>query len=142
MEKLKDIASSFFNFPRIDSDLTVWFLFEGKEYEISQFNIRFGQSVDYKGQPQNEVRGGQIMLTLTEAVPENIYQWAMTSCERNGKIEFRSKTTNSPLKVEFMNGYCVNFSRIIDGNGGITTVINVSPEELSINGITLDNRWV
>ena len=142
MEKLKEIAGSFFNFPRIDSDLTVWFMFEGKEYEISQFNITFNQSVDYKGQPQNEVRGGRIMITLTEAVPENIYQWAMTSCVRNGSVEFRSKTTNAPLKIEFMNAFCVNFERTINLNNGLKTAIVVSSEELTINGINFDNNWV
>jgi len=138
---MEELKKSFFNFPRVDSDLAVWFLFEGKEYEINQFNIRFGQSIDYKGQPQNETRGGQILLTLTEVVPENIYTWAMTSCTRDGKIEFRSKTTNSPLKVEFTNAYCVSFSRVIESKGGLTTAIHISSEEVSINGINLDNRW-
>ncbi|NDV64646.1 type VI secretion system tube protein TssD [Bacteroides sp. 224] len=142
MDKLKEIASNLFSFPRIDSELTVWFLFEGKEYEISQFNIAFNQSVDFKGQPQNEVRGGRIMITLTEAVQENIYAWAMTSCARNGKIEFRSKTTNSPLKVEFMNAHCANFERTINLANGLRTVIVIYPEELMINGINFDNNWV
>lgn len=142
VNKAKEAASGFFNFPQIDSDLTVWFIFEGKEFELAQFGISFGQSVDYKGQPQNEVRGGRILLSLTEAVPDNIYDWAMTSYTKNGVIEFRSKTANSPLKIEFTNGYCVNFERVIDLNIGLKTALIISPEEVSINGMSIDNCWV
>ena len=45
-----------FSLPKIDSDLTAWFILDGKEYEMSQFSISFGQSVAHKGQPQDEVR--------------------------------------------------------------------------------------
>ena len=38
-----------FSLPKIDSDLTAWFILYGKEYEMSQFSISFGQSVDHKG---------------------------------------------------------------------------------------------
>jgi len=141
-EKAKDLGGGFFNFPQIDSDLEVWFIFEGREYELEQFNISFVQGVDYKGQPQDEVRGGRILLTLSEAVPENIYRWAMTSSTRNGSVEFRSKTTNSPLKVEFTNGYCVNFERLVDTHTGLHTDLAISPEEVAINGFSLENKWV
>ncbi len=142
MNKLKENTGNLLDFPQVDSDLEVWFTFEGKEYEVSQFNIGFGQSVDYKGQPQSEVRGGRIVLTLTQAVPENIYQWAMTSCLHDGVIEFRSKTTSSHLRVEFTGAYCVNFNRIIAGKGGLSTALTISPEEVTVNGISLYNHWV
>ena len=131
-----------FNFPQIDSDLTVWFILDGKEYEVEQFNIKFEQGVDYKGQPQDEVRGGRILLTLSEAVPDSIYKWALTSSTKNGIVEFRSKTTNPPLKVEFLNGYCIGFNRVIDSKGGLTTALVILPEEATINGINMENHWV
>lgn len=141
VNKVKELATSFFNFPQIDSNLTVWFVFEGKEYEVSQFKIAFGQGVDYKGQPQDEVRGGRILLTLTEAVPDDIYKWAMASVKMNGLVEFRSQTTNSPLKVEFMNAYCSNFDRVINSVGGLYTALSITPEELLMNDISFDNHW-
>ncbi len=140
--KVKEATSGLFNFAQVDSNLEVWFVFEGKEYELAQFNISFGQAVDFKGQPQNEVRGGRILMTLTEAVPDTIYKWAMTSCMMNGEIEFRSKTSNAPLKIEFMNGFCVNFNRVIDSGTGLNTALVISAEEISINGFNLDNHWV
>lgn len=131
-----------FSLPQIDSDLTAWFILDGKEYEMSQFNVSFGQKVDHKGQPQSEVRGGRMLVALTQTLPDSIYRWAMSSTPKNGEIVFRSKTTNAPLRIEFMNAYCVNFVRNITNNGGINTAIHITPDELLINGISFDNHWV
>lgn len=130
-----------FSLPHIDSDLTAWLILDGQEYEMSQFNISFGQSVDHKGQPQDEVRGGRMLVALTQTLPDSIYRWAMTSIPKNGEVVFRSKTTNAPLRIEFMNTYCVSFQRQILDKGGVNTVLIISPEELMINGISFDNHW-
>lgn len=131
-----------FSLPKIDSDLTAWFILDGKEYEMSQFNISFGQSVDHKGQPQDEVRGGRMLVTLIQTLPDSLYRWAMTSAPKNGEIVFRSKTVNAPLRIEFMNAYCVNFQRQIIDKGGVSTSLFISPDEICINGISFDNHWV
>lgn len=131
-----------FSLPQIDSDLTAWFILDGKEYEMSQFNIGFGQSIDHKGQPQDEVRGGRMFVALTQTLPESLYRWAMSSIPKSGEIIFRSKTTNAPLRIEFMNAYCVSFDRLIANDGGIVTSLIISPDEILINGISFDNHWV
>lgn len=132
-----------FSFPQIDSDLTAWFILDGKEYEMGQFNISFGQSVDeHKGQPQDEVRGGKMLVGLTQTLPDSLYRWAMTSSKKNGEIVFRSKTANAPLRITFMNTYCVNFQRVITNGGGVNTTLVLSPDEIIINGISFDNHWV
>ena len=136
------MSGNIFNFPLVDSDLTVWVVLDGKEFELNQFSISFGQSVDHKGQPQNEVRGGRMLLSLTQTLPDNIYKWAMTSSTKNGEVVFRSKTVNAPLKIEFTNAYCVNFERSIDIQTGLISNLVISPEEVAINGISLDNHWV
>lgn len=142
MDKAKAAAVNMFNFPQVDSDLTAWFIFDKKEYEIAQFSIKFGQSVDYKGQPQNEVRGGIITVCLNQAVSESIYKWGMTSCLQNGLCEFRSKTSNSPLKIVFTDAYCVKLDRTVDISGGLNTILIISPREIDINEIDFDNNWV
>lgn len=131
-----------FSLPQPDSDLTAWFILDGKEYEMNQFNISFDQSVDHKGQPQSEVRGGRLLVVLTQTLPESLYRWAMTSVPKNGEVVFRSKTSNAPLRVEFMNAYCVSFQRQVIDKGGIKTTLIISPDELLMNGISFDNHWV
>ena len=64
-----------FNFLQPDANLIVWLILDGWEYELNQFNISFGQLVDHKGQPQDEVRGGGIVLGFSEILPESIYRW-------------------------------------------------------------------
>ena len=130
-----------FSLPKIDSDLTAWFILDGKEYEMSQFSISFGQSVDHKGQPQDEVRGGRMLVVLTQALPDNLYRWAMTSSPKNGEIVFRSKTANSPLRIIFNNAYCVSFQRQVGNASGMISKLLISPDEILMNGISFDNHW-
>lgn len=131
-----------FSLPQIDSDLTAWFILDGKEYEMNQFSINFGQSVDYKGQPQDEVRGGRMLVSLVHTLPDSLYRWAMSSIPKNGEVIFRSKTVNAPLRVVFTNAYCVNFQRQVGNASGVISKLLISPDEILINGISFDNHWV
>lgn len=131
-----------FSLPQIDSDLTALFILDGQEYEMSYFDINFAQSVDLKGQPQDEVRGGIMSITLSQTLPENIYRWGMMSIPKNGSVIFKSKTTNPPLKINFINAYCIRFNRNIASEGGLETQLVISPDEILINGISFDNHWV
>lgn len=131
-----------FNLPQIDANLTACLIIDGQEYEMSQFNISFGQSVDYKGQPQDEIRGGRMLVGLTQILPDSLYRWAMSSVTKGGQIVFRSQTTESPLRVEFMNAYCVGFERDIISDKGIISKLIISPDDILMNGISFDNHWV
>ena len=132
-----------FNLPQVDSNISVWFTFDGQEYEVSQFDISFFQGVDGKGEPQDHVRGGQMTMTLNQTLPESLYSWAMRTSTKDGKVEFRIKSGSSPMKIEFSNAYCLNFNRSINSiGGGISTILTISPEEVNINGRGFDNRWV
>ena len=119
-----------FSFLQVDSDLTAWFILDGQEYEMSHFDINFAQSVDHKGQPQDEVRGGIMSITLSQTLPENIYRWGMTSIPKNGSVIFKSKTTNPPLKINFINAYCIRFNRSIANEGGLESQLVISPDEM------------
>ena len=109
---------------------------------MSQFNINFSQAVDHKGQPQDETRGGRMLVGLTQTLPDSLYRWAMTSTPKDGTIEFRSKRENAPLRVKFKGAYCVDFNRIIALKGGVQSVLKISPDEILINGVSFDNHWV
>jgi hypothetical protein len=132
-----------FNLEQIDSNITVWMTLDGQEYELSNFSIEFMQNIDIKGEPQNRVRGGQMQIAVTQTLPNSIYEWTMKSTVKDGEITFKIKSGSAPLKVSFLNAYCVGFKKRIDSaGGGLVTSLTISPEEISINGISFDNHWV
>jgi len=134
-----------FNFPQVDSNVNVTFCVDGDEYEVEQFKIGFHQPVDgNKNQPEGEVRGGRIMITLSQTVKNNIYGWAIKPwVKKNGAVLFKTGTSGVVFEVAFINAYCVNLQRVISAIGqGLSTTLVLSPESVSVNGIDFNNIWV
>jgi hypothetical protein len=129
-------------FSQIDTHVEAKFVLDGKEYDIEHFNIKFIQDIDHKGQPQNEARGGQFSIVLTESVGDNIYDWAKRANKtKDGQVLFQSKTEGTVLNVTFQNAYCIKLSKVINSTAGTTTYLVISPEIISLNGITHNNKW-
>lgn len=136
---------SLFSFPEIDTSVSVWFSLDGEEYEVNQFKIGFHQPVDpNKNQPEGEVRGGRLMVTLTQTVKSNIYGWGMKPwVKKDGAVLFKTGTSGVIFDVKFTNAYCVNLCRTIDALGqGLNTTLIISPEIVAMNGIEFDNNWI
>lgn len=134
-----------FSFPQVDSNVNVIFSVDGDEYAVEQFKIGFHQPVDgIKNQPEGEVRGGRIMITLSQTVKNNIYGWAVKPwMKKNGAVLFKTGTSGVIFEVAFTNAYCVNLKRVIESLGqGLSTTLILSTESVSVNGIEFDNRWV
>lgn len=122
--------------------LTTRFVLDGIIYEVGKFNIGFGQPKDHKGQPQQEVKGGQILITLLHAADDTLYSWAKhPSTLKNGTVEFQTDLGMTVLRIEFTNAYCVNLKREISSTQGTKTTLIISPEKVSLDGITHDNEW-
>lgn len=120
----------------------VKFYFEGSEYEVEDFKIGFIQEVDHKGQPQREERGGEIIISLSQMVKDNIYEWATNPfLKRNGTISFETEVSNAPLRVEFIDAYCIGFTQIEDVFSGTRTNLVISPSTVLLNGIDHNNFW-
>lgn len=134
-----------FNFPQVDTSVEVVFSVDGDEYEVEQFKIAFHQLVDNrKNQPEGEIRGGRIMLTLAQTVKSNIYGWALKNwMKKGGNILFKTGTSGVIFNIQFNNAYCIKLHRNIDAiGGGLTTTLIISPETVMLNGIEFDNGWV
>lgn len=84
-----------------------------------------------------------MLLTLTEALSENIYSWAMRAAiTKSGEVVFRTQSGSAPLKIGFSNAYCIGFDRSIESmGGGLTSILTISPEEIMMNEFSFDNRW-
>lgn len=129
-------------FEQVDTHIESILVVDGTEYEIEQFNIGFVQSVDYKGKPQHEVRGGQLTVTLTQNTTDQIYDWArMPYRRKDGKVQFMSKTQGTVLEISFTNAYCVGLAKKIGSNVGTATTITIAPETVTMNGVTHNNHW-
>ncbi len=134
------------SYDQTDTSLSVNFSLEGenagRKYSVAQFNMVFTQATDDKGEPQDFVRGGKMLIVLKELVSENIHLWAMkSSILKEGEIVFSREGANAVLKVKFKNTYCIGFDRVIDAVGGISTVLTISPEQVWLNEIEFYNRW-
>lgn len=133
-----------FNFPQIDSNVNVIFSIDGDEYEVNQFRIGFHQPVDInKNQPEGEVRGGRIMVTLSQTVKSNIYGWAVKNwVKKSGSIDFKTGSAGVIFNVQFSNAYCISLNRLVQSGAGLTTALVISPEKVTFNGIEFDNCWI
>lgn len=132
------------NFPQVDSNVKVVLAIDGDEYEVEQFKLGFHQPVNKnKSQPEGEVRGGRILITLSQTVKDNIYGWALKPWMRKeGAVLFKTGSSGVVFDVTFTNAYCVNIKRVVNANGlGLTTVLTISPEKVIVNGIEMDNNW-
>lgn len=135
---------SLFSFPEIDTSISVWFSLDGEEYEVSQFKIGFHQPVDSnKNQPEGEVRGGKLMVTLTQAVKSSIYGWGIKPwVKKDGAVLFKTGTSGVIFEVKFTNAFCINMERNINIVSGLETVLVISPETVILQGVSFDNNWV
>lgn len=135
---------SLFSFPEVDTSVSAWFSLDGEEYEVSQFKIGFHQPVDSnKNQPEGEVRGGKLIVTLSQAVKGNIYGWAIKPwVKKDGAVLFKTGTSGVVFDVKFTNAFCISMKRIVQPETGLATTLLISPEKVSLNGIELDNNWV
>ena len=120
----------------------VTFILDGKKYDVERFGMEFSQPIDFKGQPQSDIRGGQMVINLTQTADDNLYVWAKKSTLRkNGKVLFQTDLGMTVLEIDFKNAYCINLTREINASNGTNTSLTISSEIIMIDGIEHDNFW-
>jgi len=118
------------------------FILDEKKYDLENFEMKFVQEADFKGQPESEVKGGQLSFTIPQIADDNLYTWAKKSeMLKSGQILFQTDVGMSILRIEFENAYCVTLTRNISAFGGTQTNLIISAKALSLNGIEYNNRW-
>jgi len=118
------------------------FVLEGKTYDVENFKIAFSQPTDYKGQPQHEIEGGQLYITLDESADNNLYLWARKSTLlKSGSILFQTDAGITVIEIEFTDAYCINLTREINAYTGTKTSLLISPKKVKMNGFLHENYW-
>lgn len=126
----------------VDSKIDAFLVLDTKKYEIDAFQIVFGQAVDHKGQPQNETKGGQFTLRMTESVDDNIYDWAKRSNKlKTGTIQFVSDTSGTVLRIDFIDAACISLNHKINMYSGTETMLVITSSMITMGEVTHDNRW-
>lgn len=126
----------------IDSYISASLKIENVTYEIEHFHIGFSQSIDHKGQPQQETKGGQLFISLTQVVDFNIIDWAKrTGLRKNGEILFTTESSGTVFKIQFENASCISFKQRVGSMEGVQTELAIAPEKVKLNEFTHDNRW-
>ena len=139
---VQKIASILSQLPVIDADIKVTLEVDGSTYQVEQFNIGFSQGVDHKGQPQEEINGGQFTVSMLQILPESFYSWNLDfNQSKSGTVAFKLATRGTILEINFIQGRCVNFTRNLSSNGGVVSTLVISPREIKLNGIEHINRW-
>lgn len=122
--------------------VTAKLIIDAKEYPISYFYIGFSQGVDHKGQPQQDVRGGQLKIVIKESVDKSIYDWArQSSALKSGIVKFGDDFEQTKLRVTFEKAFCISLVRDIDAYKGTTTVLVIAPEKIKLNENEHNNYW-
>ena len=125
-----------------DTSVDAKLILNGTEYEIETFHTRFEKSFDYKGEPQREVKGGLMLLTINHVADEQMNNWMFNqSVKHSGAIVFASfsRIANPVIVIEFVNGRCAKYSKSI-GHSTVSYTIIITAEEININGIEHANN--
>lgn len=120
-----------------DTSVDARLILNGASYEIETFNIRFQKEYDHKGEPQQEVKGGILSMTINHIVDKQINEWMFNqSVKHSGIVTFASfsRIANPVIVIEFKNGRCFRYSKNIS-QSSVSYAILITAEEIKINGI-------
>jgi len=122
--------------------LNVKFVIDGNDYDVETFKINFEQAKDFKGQPTQEVSGGQFMVTISQLPDDNLLLWAKKSTTlKSGSVIFYTDLGTSVYRLIFTDAYCVTLANYIDSNAGARTSLMIAPNEISLDEVEHKNRW-
>ena len=125
-----------------DPSIDAYLFIGSKVYEIENFETEFQQGEDYKGQPQHEVKGGLLSITLKRTSDELINSWMFKpEVAYNGTITFApfSRMASPPITIIFEEGRCISFEKMISNSTGIHLNLLISAKKLNVNGIEHSN---
>lgn len=125
-----------------DTSVDAKLYLNGAEYAIDSFDIKFQEAFDFKGEPQREVKGGVLTITMNQIVDEQINYWMFhRDIKYSGSVVFASfsRIASPVIIIEFTNGRCARYTKSI-GYSSLSYTIAITAEEISINGIEHKNN--
>ena len=116
-----------------------------KDREVMMVNYEFEQETDVEGQMSGIPRGGKIQVrvkALNDGNPDLLNWMISPNLAKSGAIEFNeTKSGNLMKKVEFTDGYCINFVEMWEDKLGHYEEIVLSCREIKNGSVTYTNDW-
>ena len=116
-----------------------------KEREVLKVSYEFDQATDVEGQMAGIPRGGKIVVRVkahNDGTPDLMAWMVEKNLPKNGVITFlETKTGKVMKKIEFTNGYCVNFEERWADKQGHFEEITITCKEIDFSGIVFENEW-
>lgn len=120
----------------------LFLVLEGRDYEISKFDLSFRQNTDFKGQPTGEIDGSKVSFTIPQMADEVLRKWMLRSEKlMSGEFQFRRGDQSMPLRVKFDSAFCVSMNPHTHQQGDVRTSFVISANELVLNEKSLFNDW-
>jgi len=114
----------------------------GKTYNVLSAAYDFKKSVDQYGKPRVGTDGGLISLTIESSLDTMFVKWTLSpTMTQEGEIIFMKRDTKAAMRrVQFSNGYCLNYSETFTGSGEnpMTIGILISCSKMEIDGEVFD----
>ncbi len=114
----------------------------GEEYELQLFETEFRQPLDFKGQPQHEVKGGLLSFTVRQQADDILNEWMFrngTSYDGEIIVAPISRNTQPLLTILFQKGRCISYEKHVGRGIGIEINLLISVEFMKINEIEFSN---
>lgn len=147
MSFFKRIRNGTLFFGKKEPNVIVEFTFKSKSFILEEFDIEFTQPVNNRNKPDGQVRGGNIFVSMSAPVGEEITQWMLSTSKReDGAFRFLHNDgkimEGAHFSIEFKQGYCVKYSKIINPNGGgVITSLEVKAHYVRLGNEEFENNW-
>ncbi len=134
-------------FGKKEPNVIVEFTFKSKKFILEEFDIEFSQPVNNRNKPDGQVIGGSIFITISEPVSEQINAWMLSTSQKSeGVFRFLRNdekiVEGAHLIIDFKQGYCVKYSKIINPNGGgVLTSLEIKARYVRLGNEEFENNW-
>lgn len=117
-----------------------------KEREVMFVKYELNQQTDVEGQPTGTTRGGKIQVKVKSNDDGNteLLEWMCdTYMSKSGSISFPNRQGGEMKKLEFVEGYLVEYSETYDNANQNQQFeeFTISAKEIKIGNAVHNNRW-
>ena len=117
-----------------------------EDREVTYVQYQFNQQIDVEGQPTGRTRGGKITVKVKSKNDGNteILEWMCdTYMSKNGVISYPDKDGGEMKRLNFKNGYVVEYAETYDDKNEIQQYEEfvITAKEIQVGNAVHNNSW-